>query len=199
MSEARQWTSPANPEGAGLTIVLSVDDEAWDAAELGDLEVFVTETLQAAALHAGFEDGLSTEVSVTLTSDEDVREINREWRDKDRPTNVLSFPMMDLEPGDHPGPLLGDLVLAFETCAREADGEGKTFADHFRHLLVHGFLHCLGHDHVEDEDAEAMEALEVRILSAFSIADPYREDGSPESEETPGLGRRDDVSDTVER
>ena len=199
MSEARQWNAPAASDEGGLTIVLSVEDEAWSGAGLGDLETFLAETLKTAAAHAGFEDGLSTEVSVTLTSDEDVREINREWRDKDRPTNVLSFPMMDLEPGERPGPLLGDLVLAFETCAREASSEGKSFADHFRHLLVHGFLHCLGHDHVEDEDAEAMEALEVRILSAFSIADPYREDGSPGSEETPGLEVRDDVSDTVER
>ena len=177
---------------------LDIEVDGWPSAEtdwadLAERAHAAAETVEPALANPRLT------ASVLFTVDDEVQALNKEWRAKDRPTNVLSFPMMDLEPGERPGPLLGDLVLAFETCAREASSEGKSFADHFRHLLVHGFLHCLGHDHVEDEDAEAMEALEVRILSAFSIADPYREDGSPGSEETPGLEVRDDVSDTVER
>ena len=128
-----------------------------------------------------FPPTLETEVSATFADDATVKAANADWRGKDRPTNILSFPMASFGPDGRPGPLLGDLLLAFETVEREAATENKAFADHLRHLLVHGFLHLVGHDHVADDEAETMEALEVAILHRFGVADPYREperDGS---------------------
>ena len=116
------------------------------------------------------------EVSVVFTDDAEQRGLNRDYRHKDSATNVLSFPNMDDEPG--PGPadlprLLGDVVLARETVAREAAEQGKTLADHTAHLLVHGVLHLAGFDHQDDEEAAEMEALERRVLGELGIADPY--------------------------
>ncbi|EAU40960.1 hypothetical protein FP2506_18769 [Fulvimarina pelagi HTCC2506] len=155
-----------------VSLALSVEDDRWEAA-LGNPEAFVTATLDAVARRFEFSKPFASELSVTLSDDETVREINGQWREKDKPTNVLSFPMVDLEPGERPGPLLGDLILAYETCAREAAGEAKPFVNHARHLLVHGFLHCLGYDHIEDDEAEEMEALETSILAGLGIPDPY--------------------------
>ncbi len=115
------------------------------------------------------------ELSLVLTDDARIRVLNRDWRDKDKPTNVLSFPAADADAED-PGPLLGDVVVAHETTTREAAEEGKTFEDHFTHLLVHGLLHLFGFDHESDEEAEEMEALETEILAGLGIADPYAED-----------------------
>ena len=110
------------------------------------------------------------ELSVVLADDGRVRELNREFRGKDAPTNVLSFPMPD-ETG-----LLGDVVFALETLTREAHAQGKSFADHFAHLLVHGVLHLHGLDHVEDEAAADMEAREMRALATLGIDNPYAGD-----------------------
>ena len=117
--------------------------------------------------------------SLLLTSDEEVHLLNKEWRGKDKPTNVLSFPMLerdellDLAP-DGPPEMLGDLALAYGTCEREAAEKGIALADHAAHLLVHGLLHLAGHDHVDsDEQAEAMEKLEIEALAKLGIADPY--------------------------
>lgn len=119
------------------------------------------------------------EIAITLSDDAEVQVLNRDWRGKDKPTNVLSFPglegaMAGLLPPDAPRPL-GDLILAYETCAREAEEQGKSLADHARHLVVHGVLHLLGYDHETDAEAEEMEALETTILAGLGIADPYRE------------------------
>ena len=117
--------------------------------------------------------------SVLFTSDAEVHTLNREWRARDKPTNVLSFPMLEREElgslaADGPPEMLGDIALAYETCAREAAEKGVTLEAHASHLIVHGLLHLVGHDHVEsDEQAEAMEALETRILAKLGIADPY--------------------------
>ena len=118
-------------------------------------------------------------VSVLLTSDGEVHALNRQWRGKDKPTNVLSFPMLEradllaLAP-DGPPELLGDIALAFETCAREAAGKGVALADHAAHLIVHGLLHLAGHDHeTSPADAAAMEALETKALALMGLADPY--------------------------
>ena len=112
------------------------------------------------------------EVGVTLTDDAAIAELNGRWRHKAKATNVLSFPS---PPPPAPGAprFLGDIVLAFETIEREAREEGKAFEAHLSHLTVHGLLHLLGFDHEEDDDAEAMEALETRILAGLGIADPY--------------------------
>ncbi|MEN3792760.1 rRNA maturation RNase YbeY [Fulvimarina sp. MAC3] len=172
-------TEPGDDSGMAATagetwvsLALAMEDKRWDTA-LGDPEAFISKTLDEVALRFDFPADFVSELSVTLSDDETVREINREWREKDKPTNVLSFPMVELEPGDRPGPLVGDLILAFETCEREALSEAKPFVNHARHLLVHGFLHCLGYDHIEDDEAEEMEALETSILAGFGIPDPY--------------------------
>lgn len=117
--------------------------------------------------------------SVLFTSNEDIRALNAEWRGKNKPTNVLSFPMLersdllDLAPNGPPE-MLGDIALAFETCAREADEKAIAIEHHAAHLIVHGLLHLAGYDHeISDEDAEAMEALETKALAVMGLADPY--------------------------
>jgi probable rRNA maturation factor len=101
-----------------------------------------------------------------------VRTLNRRWRGKDRPTNVLSFPALDSASRGKPRHL-GDIVIAYETTKREAIGESKPFAHHLAHLTVHGFLHLLGYDHDKNNDAEKMERLERTILKRIGIPDPY--------------------------
>jgi probable rRNA maturation factor len=111
------------------------------------------------------------ELAIVLTDDSAIRLLNRDWRGIDAATNVLSFPVKDA--GGSP-PLLGDVVLAYETIAREAIIEGKPFAHHLAHLAVHGYLHLIGYDHERDKDAVAMEQVERRILRKLAIPDPYR-------------------------
>jgi probable rRNA maturation factor len=117
--------------------------------------------------------------SLLFTSDEEVHVLNREWRGKDRPTNVLSFPMLEradllaLSP-DGPPEMLGDIALAHETCAREAAEKGVPMEHHAAHLIIHGLLHLAGHDHeISSEDADAMEALETKALALLGIGNPY--------------------------
>jgi probable rRNA maturation factor len=118
-------------------------------------------------------------VSLLFTSDAEIHTLNREWRDKDKPTNVLSFPMLEraellaLRP-EGPPELLGDIALAAETCAREAADKGVPLDHHAAHLVIHGLLHLAGYDHeTSDEDAAAMEARETKALAFLGIADPY--------------------------
>jgi probable rRNA maturation factor len=108
------------------------------------------------------------ELAVVLTDDAAVRVLNRRWRGVDKPTNVLSFPASGRTPT-----LLGDIVIAFETTAREAEVENKPFAHHLAHLAVHGYLHLLGYDHESDDTADAMERLERSILARLEVPDPY--------------------------
>jgi probable rRNA maturation factor len=117
--------------------------------------------------------------SILFTSDEDIHALNAEWRGKDKPTNVLSFPMIersdlvDLAPSGPPE-MLGDIALAYETCAREAVEKGIPIDHHAAHLIVHGLLHLAGYDHeTSDEDATSMEALETKALAVMGLADPY--------------------------
>jgi len=117
--------------------------------------------------------------SLLFTSDEEIHALNREWRDRDKPTNVLSFPMMErveLLALDSKGPpaMLGDIAVAHETCAREAAEKGVSVEHHVTHLLIHGLLHLAGYDHeISDKDAEKMEALEVKALALLDISNPY--------------------------
>ena len=118
--------------------------------------------------------GRDAEVSVRIVDEAEMRALNRKYRDQDKPTNVLAFPAGDAGfalPGEIL--LLGDVVVCAVVVAREADEQGKSLEHHWAHMLVHGTLHLLGHDHVGDEQAEAMEALERRILDEFGIPDPY--------------------------
>lgn len=119
--------------------------------------------------------GANAELSLVLADDGTVRTLNRLWRGCDRPTNVLSFPASSGRIAAGAPLLLGDVVLAFETVAREAQAQGKPLAHHLAHLVTHGVLHLVGFDHEEDRAARRMESLERRILAGLSIADPYRE------------------------
>lgn len=113
----------------------------------------------------------AAEISVLLTDDEEQRELNAQYRGKDSSTNVLSFPQ--IEPFGPVFGILGDITLARETLIREAEEQGTSLEDHFTHLVVHGFLHILGYDHLEEDEALKMEGLETQILAGLGIADPY--------------------------
>lgn len=144
---------------------LWADEAAWRRA---------AERAVAAAVDvAELDVPVGAELSLVLTDDAAIRDLNREHRGKDKATNVLSFPGFD--PDEAPEPLLGDIVIAYETVAREAAEEAKPIADHFCHLVVHGMLHLFGYDHETDDDAEVMEAEERRVLARLGIADPYRD------------------------
>lgn len=159
-----------------LDIQVSVEDAGWPDEAV--LEAAAHRILGAAATFLAENEDQPfpdhpVEVSLLFTGDEDIRAINAEWRDQDKPTNVLSFPAMPIEPSDMPGPMLGDIVIARETVEREAAELEKSFDDHLTHLLVHGFLHLFGYDHMIAEEAEEMEGLETRILAVLGLSDPY--------------------------
>lgn len=161
-------TIDAAAAGAPVAEVdILVEDAGWgaEARWRAAIEAAVGHTLAM----AGVELPETCEVSVVLSDDARVRALNRDWRDKDKPTNVLSFPGSD----DLDSPLLGDVIVARETVEREAIDEGKPFEHHFAHLIVHGVLHLLGFDHLSDAEAAEMEALETEILAALGIPDPY--------------------------
>lgn len=159
-------------------LTLDIDiDSAWP--EDTDWAVLASRAAQAAANLVPELGHPRIEVSLIFTGDAEIRQLNHAWRGKDQATNVLSFPM--LERGDllalvQDGPpvLLGDIALACETCGREAHTKRVSVADHAAHLIIHGLLHLAGHDHERSpDDAEAMEALEIKALASLGIADPY--------------------------
>ncbi len=143
-------------------IEVEIEDEAWTAA-LPDAVALVE---RGATMALGAVEG---DVVVLLTDDAAMHDLNLRFRDRDRPTNVLSFPA-----AESAAPHLGDLVLALGVCAAEAAAQGKSLADHVTHLTVHGVLHLLGRDHVDAVEAEAMEAEERTLLASLGVADPYR-------------------------
>jgi probable rRNA maturation factor len=151
-------------------VALSIEAGAWPAKRR--LQALVARALAAAAAGAGVALAPDAEVSVVFTDDAHIRVLNRRYRRKDKATNVLSFPGAPARPGAF-GPLIGDLVFAAETIAREAATEGISLDDHLTHLVVHGFLHLVGYDHEVDADAVMMEGLETAILAGLAIADPY--------------------------
>ncbi len=159
-------------------LALEIDIEApWPAGtDWADLAVSAAEAAMAVAPEL---DNPRLSGSVLFTGDSDVHVLNREWRAKDKPTNVLSFPMLTRAEllalaADGAPELLGDLALAYETCAREAADKGVPLADHAAHLLVHGLLHLAGYEHeTNPADAAAMEALEIKALAKMGVADPY--------------------------
>ena len=130
------------------------------------------EAVAAAAEEAGVKLARGAEMTIHLVNDAAIRDLNKQWRAKDAPTNVLSFPAVAPD-RLATSRLIGDVFVALETVEREAAAEGKTLADHFRHLVAHGFLHLIGYDHIETAEAEAMEALEARALARLGIANPY--------------------------
>ena len=153
-------------------IELDIMIEAGDWVRLPEAESLAQRAAEAAL--AAAEEDEAFEASVMLTDDAQLQELNRTWRGKDRPTNVLSFPAPE-QPGATGPRHLGDIALAFETLARESEEESKEFAHHFAHLIIHGILHLLGYDHEVEAEAEIMEALEVKALASLGITDPYRD------------------------
>jgi len=164
-------------------MMLEIDiesDEEWDSST--DWSLLVRRAAESAVAESAFPQLAAgtrpVELSVRLTGDEQVRALNSEWRGKDKPTNVLSFPLAEPDElqsasGDGPELMLGDIVLARGVCEREAAEKAIPVETHATHLLVHGTLHLLGHDHHDDAEAADMEGREVRALARLGIADPY--------------------------
>ncbi len=159
-----------------IECVGTVEAGRWDGEETSVARA--QSVLEVAAHHLHTREGQPfpsdpVEVSLLFTDDGPMAEINGSWRGKAKPTNVLSFPAFPIVPGDTPGPVLGDIVLARTTIEREAADLGKPVDDHISHLLVHGFLHLFGYDHIDEIEAHEMEALETRILAELGLSDPY--------------------------
>ena len=152
-------------------------DVDWDMISQGA----VTAALVASPQAALADTAASIEIAIRLTSDDEVHTLNRQYRQQDKPTNVLSFPMVQpdlietLDDTDDGEVLLGDIVLAYGVCAREAAEKGVTLEHHAAHLIVHGVLHLLGHDHMNDVDADAMEAIERAAMASLGLHDPYQD------------------------
>lgn len=199
--------TPDRPPPAGgaaeIDIDILTDADAWTAAPAGGSDCAA---LADRAVRAALADELSPcvryEVSVLLTDDAAIADLNRQWRGKDGPTNVLSFPGDETDDAIAAAAgrpvLLGDVIVACETLVREAEAGGIPFANHFQHLIVHGTLHLLGYDHENDAEAEEMEARETEILAGLGVPDPYSPDasrpdadgqGAGESERDPGRER----------
>lgn len=153
-------------------IKIAIEDERWHSA-IDNIEAITDESIQAVFEYCNIK--YESEVSIVFANNDFVQPLNRDYRGKDKPTNVLSFPQSD---DDHtvPTPLLGDIILAYETINTEAKEHDKSFSDHTRHLLIHGTLHLLGYDHETDNEAEEMEAIEIEILQKFDIKNPYETD-----------------------
>ena len=164
-----------------MTLDIAIDADAeWDSSR--DWASLARSAAAAAIAESAFpqlgQGERSIELSVRLTSDEEVHALNAEWRGKDKPTNVLSFPMAEgeeLAEAVEPGPelMLGDIILARGVCSAEATEKGVPLDQHAAHLMVHGTLHLLGYDHMDDDSAADMEAREVRALARMGIGDPY--------------------------
>jgi probable rRNA maturation factor len=163
-----------------LDVAIDRSSPLWSA--LPAAEALAERVIEAGVAACGVSLREGAEVGLKLVDDAEIAALNARWRGLAKPTNVLSFPAA---PVDRlaASPLLGDIVVAFETTKREAEEEGKSLADHFAHLVAHGFLHLVGYDHEDRAEAERMEALEIAILQSLAIADPYAE--TELSEKTP--------------
>lgn len=160
-----------------IDVDVSLSDPAWESDALS-AEKLCVEAVTLALKSADLPeilDGRDIEVSVVLAND-DLVLLNREYRDKDKPTNVLSLPYWILTIPLNGGPVaIGDIILAYQTIENEAREQEKFLKDHFTHLLVHGTLHLVGYDHMTEDDANIMETLEIRILEKMNIQNPYME------------------------
>lgn len=159
-------------------IDIAVQDPIWES--LGDIDTLIYQAVEKAlssAIMPKFAFGKALEVSVVLANDDLVQVLNREYREKDKPTNVLTFASMDSDDFEEimlMEPLnIGDVILSYQTIERECQEQGKFLLDHINHLVVHGTLHLLGYDHINDDEATDMETLEIRILEQLGVQNPY--------------------------
>lgn len=155
-----------------INVTVVPESSLWtDQWASDDLDTLIDETLQQAT--SFISEKLARPhyaVATVLTDDQRIQELNLAYRKKDKPTNILSFPDGEDDDGEI---YLGDLILAFETIKRESEEQKKQINDHLKHLLIHGFLHLLGYDHIQEQEAEEMEALEIEILTSIGIKNPY--------------------------
>jgi probable rRNA maturation factor len=153
-----------------MIAAIDIADGAW--ARIEDLETLTERAVKAALEHVHAD--RNVEISVLFAADEEAARLNAQWRRKDYAPNILSFPASELQdvPSGEPRPL-GDLILAAGTVAREAEEQGKPLTSHLTHLIVHGTLHLLGFDHIEERDARRMEEAEIAILARLGVPDPY--------------------------
>jgi probable rRNA maturation factor len=154
------------PARQTLAVDILTESEAWRAVP--EAEAVIRRAVALAAAAVSTSEG---ELAILLTDDSAIHTLNRQWRGRDEPTNVLSFPGPEPQP-DTPV-LLGDIVIAYDTVAREALAEDKPIRHHLAHLAVHGFLHLVGYDHETDKEAQAMETLETVVLARLGVPDPY--------------------------
>ena len=160
-----------------LLVDISMPDPRW--ADIDDVTAAAERAVRATTSQGGLETA-EAEISLVLADDGLVQRLNRDFRGKDRPTNVLSFALTEGDPAPSAGTLmLGDVVLAFETVAREAREQSKALQDHMLHLVIHGVLHLMGYDHESVAEARTMERMETQILATLGIADPYLEGPPP--------------------
>ncbi len=159
-----------------LAIDIAVNSDRWTDIESIDVLAHKTSATVINWLEAGEKISfpqIPMELSLLLTDDASIKEINAKWRQQDKATNVLSFPTKEIEVGETPLPLLGDIIFAHETILSESEELTKSFEEHLTHLFIHGFLHLLGYDHIKDTDAEQMERIETGILLSIGLSDPY--------------------------
>ncbi len=149
-----------------VSIDIAIQDEAWRQTEI-DLRALCEQSIKGAL--AILDHQPVGELSIAFTDDAAIQNLNRDYRGKDKPTNVLSFPIHGLDNN----PMLGDVVLARETISREAKTQNKTVTDHLAHLIIHGFLHLLDYDHLDDAEAAEMERIEILALAQMGIDNPY--------------------------
>lgn len=162
-----------------MDIDITIKDERWQSC---GFDVNTALTVVAGHIYNIIDiPEYATELSVVLCDDKFIQQLNKEYRGKDKATNVLSFPQLGDDIMDPSSPemamesSLGDIIVSYDTIALEAEDQEKTLEDHFKHMCVHGMLHLLGYDHIDNEEAEEMESLEVEILSLMGIKNPYSE------------------------
>ena len=156
-------------------IDISLQDPEWE--RIGDIEKIIRQAIErtlATAMMPKTAIGRDLEVSIVLANDDLIQVLNREYREKDTPTNVLTFATLDSEEISTDGVLnLGDVILSFQTIQREAQEQGKFILDHVKHMTIHGVLHLLGYDHINDDEANDMETAEIGILAGLGVQNPY--------------------------
>jgi probable rRNA maturation factor len=168
-----------------IRTAVNINEKLWrqDAEISKKIKAVIKKIIPQTSLISLKESVKIIEISILLTSDEQIQELNKNYRGKDKSTNVLSFPMLDgkkIKDGnffnfdwDFDELLLGDIVISYQRVLEEAKNEGKKFDDHLTHLIIHSILHLIGFDHEEDEDAKKMEKLEIEILANLGIVNPY--------------------------